>query len=452
MLETRGEDGKTEALPVLIPVEPFTSPEYARAEGDRLWAKVWQAACRLEEIPNVGDYVTYDILDESIIVVRTGDGIAAYYNVCQHRGRRLTKGCGHTAKFYCRFHGWTWDIAGKNTFALDREEWGEGLTDEEIALKTVQVGTWGGWIWINMDPDCEPLLEYLKPASPMLDAFQFDKMRYRWRQWLYFPANWKTALGAFIESYHVYASHPQLQRVPEPQLWWCRTEGHHAWHGTAGPRSGGGQHRPGLADVRGRADQDARIAVANDVAMMWKTLNATVTETFVNASQRLMDELPEGTPMAQVGAHLLASAKRDDAARGVIWPEIPPEHLAACGIDWHIFPNTVILPSLTTALCYRARPNGDDPDSCIFEVYVLDRFPEGEEPKTEWVFEPDPTEEKWRLILAQDFQNMPEVQKGMKSRGFRGARPNPVSEETVTHFHRVLAEYMGTGEPRPAAE
>lgn len=137
MLETRGQDRKTADQPVLIPVEPFTSPEYARAEGDRLWAKVWQAACRAEEIPNVGDYVTYDILDESIIVVRTEDGIAAYYNVCQHRGRRLTKGCGHTAKFYCRFHGWTWDIAGKNTFALDRDDWGEGLTDEEIELKTV---------------------------------------------------------------------------------------------------------------------------------------------------------------------------------------------------------------------------------------------------------------------------------------------------------------------------
>ena len=80
---------------------------------------------------------------------------------------------------------------------------------------------------------------------------------------------------------------------------------------------------------------------------------------------------------------------------------------------------------------------------------MLERFPEGEEAKTEWVFEADPDEEKWRLILAQDFQNMPEVQKGMKSRGFMGARPNPLSEVPVTHFHRTLAEYMGTGAPVP---
>jgi hypothetical protein len=153
--------------------------------------------------------------------------------------------------------------------------------------------------------------------------------------------------------------------------------------------------------------------------------------------------------MEQVGHHLLASAKADDAARGVIWPEIEPEHLAACGIDWHIFPNMIVLPSLTTALCYRARPNGDDPDSCIFEVFVIERFPEGEEPETEWVFEPDPVEEKWRLILAQDFSNMPEVQKGMKSRGFRGPRLNPVSELPVTHFFRKLAEYMDDHAPVP---
>ena len=57
--------------PVLIPVEAYMSRDYARAENEKLWGKVWQAACREEEIPNVGDFVTYDILDESIIVVRT---------------------------------------------------------------------------------------------------------------------------------------------------------------------------------------------------------------------------------------------------------------------------------------------------------------------------------------------------------------------------------------------
>src|SRR5262249_37041681 len=147
-------------------------------------------------------------------------------------------------------------------------------------------------------------------------------------------------------------------------------------------------------------------------------------------------------------AHLMAAAKRDDAARGVIWPEIDPAHLAAAAVLWHVFPNTIIIQSLTTALCYRARPNGYDPDSCIFEVYVVDRFPEGQEPRTEWVHQPDISEAGWRLVLAQDFQNMGEVQKGMKSRGFPGPRPNPGQELSVTHFNRNLAAYMGVGAPR----
>lgn len=431
--------------PVMLPIEPYVSRDYALAEGEKLWPKVWQPACRVEELPKVGDFVTYDIADESIIVVRSStENISAYYNVCQHRGRRLTKGCGHTSRFYCPFHGWAWNIDGSNHNVHDREDFGDSLDGVDLSLPEVRVGEWGGWVWINMDPDAEPLEQYLEPAFSMLGRFELDKMRFRWRQWLVFPCNWKTALGAFNESYHVNASHPQLTRGHPPMAWWCRAGGRHGWHGPAGLRGGAdSEHAKGLSAARGEAGADPRVAVANDLQMMWETLQATTTETFVKASKRLVDELPEGATMEEVGQHLLLAAKADDAARGVIWPEIEPEHLAVTGIDWHLFPNLIILPSLTTALVYRARPNGNDPDSCIFEVMVLERFPEGEEPQSDWVYEPDPTEEKWRLILAQDFNNMPEVQKGMKSRGFRGARMNPISELPTTHFFRKLAEYMG---------
>ena len=73
-----------------IPVEAYTSPEYARAERDRLWRKVWQQVGRVEELPEVGSYLTYDVLDDSIVVVRSGPNqFTAHHNVCMHRGRRL---------------------------------------------------------------------------------------------------------------------------------------------------------------------------------------------------------------------------------------------------------------------------------------------------------------------------------------------------------------------------
>jgi hypothetical protein len=76
--------------PMAIGVDAYISPEYARAERDRLWRKVWQQVGRVEELPEVGSYLTYDILDDSIIIVRTGaDSFAAHHNVCMHRGRRL---------------------------------------------------------------------------------------------------------------------------------------------------------------------------------------------------------------------------------------------------------------------------------------------------------------------------------------------------------------------------
>ena len=433
--------------PVLIPIEAYVSQDYVRAENEKLWPRVWQIACREEELKKVGDYVTYDILDESIIVVRSApDKISAFYNVCQHRGRRLTSGCGHARQFFCRFHGWRWDINGENSFALDSEDWDACLNADNLRLPAVNIDTWGGWVWVNMNPDCESLREYLNPASPMLDAFKFERMRYRWRQWLYFPCNWKTALEAFIESFHVDGTHPQLTQWGTNR-WWCRAEGKHAWHGV-GPARGSDETKSGAGaiNVKAKAGQDPRAAMAALFRELWDTVG-TSTQTIVDAAERLTAELPEDTPPDQVAAHLMVSAAMADAKRGVFWPEISPEHFADCGLDWHIFPNSAILPGIASALCYRARPNGYDPDSCIFEVYIIEHFPEGEEPETEWVYEPDPSEEKWRKILSQDFLNMPEVQKGMKSRGFKGARPSPVQELPVIHFHRTLAQYMGTGSP-----
>jgi phenylpropionate dioxygenase-like ring-hydroxylating dioxygenase large terminal subunit len=440
--------------PVQIPVEAYISKDYARAEADKLWGKVWQVACRVEEIPKVGDYVTYDILDESILVVRTADDrIQAFYNVCQHRGRRLTEGCGHTAQFYCRFHGWRWELNGENAFVLDPEDWGTALNKDNLRLKSVKCDTWGGWVWINMDPDCEPLLDYLKPASPMLDPFELERMRYRWRKWLYMPCNWKTALEAFNESFHADITHPQLRRWGSHQ-YWCKAENNCSWHGQSGTRDSGGRKKlegvsAGSFAFSSGEGEDIRVMMAELQDLLVRELDSTTTETMVRAAHRLVDELPPDTPADQVMNHLAISAIRDDAARGVIWPQVPPEQLSAAGHDWHIFPNTVFLHSFTWALCYRARPNGFDPDSCIFETYVIERFPEGQEPKTEWVYEPDIA--AWPHLLTQDFENMPEVQKGAHSRGFGGPRPSPVQELAVIHFHRFLAKHMGTGAPKPIA-
>ncbi len=441
--------------PLTYPVDAFICPEYARAEKELLWPKIWQMAGRVEDIPRVGDYFTYNICDESIIVIRTApDTIKAYYNVCPHRGRQLIDTPddvntvrGRKASFVCGFHGWTYDLEGNNTFVLDKPDWQGTLDDASlICLSSLHCDTWGGWVYVNMDPDCEPLSEFLAPASRILDYFEFDKMRYKWRQWSVYPCNWKTAIEAFMEPYHVAGTHSQLLKYGE----------YYAYSKPYGPHSVSGFDERDEAHKNvqsssvtrvGRKDQDPRVSTYQLIRENYETVNqAAATETLVNAASRLVDELPEGTPPDQVIAHLMQSAKADDAARGVVWPEIPPDIAAEAGLAWSLFPNQTILQGATFALCYRTRPYGDDPNQCIFESYALERFPEGEEPKPDWV-NAEPTEEKWGMVLAQDFANMEWVQKGMKSRGFRGARPNPHQEQKIINFHRVLSSYMGRGYP-----
>ena len=105
-----------------VPKDAYLSNDWLRLENERLWPRVWQIACRVEEVKQVGDYVTYNIADKSIIVVRTGEErIEAFFNVCQHRGRRLAEGCGHTNTFRCRYHGWTWKIDGSLAKMRDPE-------------------------------------------------------------------------------------------------------------------------------------------------------------------------------------------------------------------------------------------------------------------------------------------------------------------------------------------
>ncbi|MEJ6008376.1 aromatic ring-hydroxylating dioxygenase subunit alpha [Novosphingobium aquae] len=424
-----------------IPTEAYLSPDYARAERDAIWRKVWQVACREEEIEKPGDFVTYDILDDSIIVTRQDDGaIKAYHNVCPHRGRKLTEGCGHAKGFKCGFHGWTWALDGRNLGVTRKSGYGDSLSADDIRLKDVRAETWGGWVFITMDPDAVPLRAYLGEVAPLLDPFEMQNMRYRWRQWLHFPCNWKVAVEAFNEGYHVIGTHPQLA-VYSDKPTWSRSLGIHGNFGALQREGVGG----GTAGAAGAPDM--RVGLATSLNQVWKEVWATTTQTMVDVANKLVDELPEGTSAMEVQMHFMRRVIEEDARNGITWPALDPKHAAEAGTDVHIFPNTVLIYGPTFALCYRARPNGYDPDSCIFEVYTLEKFAEGQEPKPENLYKPEQTLDHWPVVLLQDFSNMGAVQQGMKSMAFSSARPHPTEEEAVVGFHRALAGYMGTGGP-----
>jgi phenylpropionate dioxygenase-like ring-hydroxylating dioxygenase large terminal subunit len=425
-----------------VPTADYVSQEFADLEAEYLWPRTWQMACREEEIPNVGSFYTYDIIDDSIIVVRTeADEIRAYHNVCPHRGRRLTDGCGKTARLHCRFHGWQWDLQGKNLKVIDKEDWGDLLSDEDTALSPVKVGRWGGWVYINMDPECESLKEFLAPATPYLDPYEIDGLRYHWRKSTILPCNWKVALEAFNEGYHVQTTHSQLLKYFDDMT----TSFAHGPHGMFSYAESApmGLRSPRIGGPEG---QDNRPGILAYMQTMQETLNAITTDHGVAAGERLMAEVPAGTNPYEVLAKFGQFVDEDAESKGAIVPQMTPEQMMAGGVDWHLFPNQIMLQTKVGLLGYRSRPNGRDPHSCIWDVYSLRRYAPGTEPKVEVEWNDNHSDvEFWGKILVQDYENMGEVHRGMRSRGFKGARTNPKQEVAVSNHHRALHEFIEQG-------
>lgn len=434
--------------PVTVPAEAYVSKDYARAEQGRLWRKTWLQAGRIEEIPEVGSFITYAIGVDSVIITRTGpDEIRAYHNVCPHRGRRLIDtppgkhhASGKRMSFVCGFHAWTFNLEGRCTYIEHRDDWQGALSDARTSLGKVQVDTWGGWLWINLDPDCAPLSAYLDPIPAMLDPFQTQNMRFRWRKWIIFNCNWKVAMEAFAETYHVSSTHPEFMEFGQFRGW-ARNHGLHTNIGYDAPKD----MEEDAAKLRLGTGGDPRLTTAELQNYTWENANTNTTRTLVDAANRLKDELPEGTPAPVVFQHWLKSAREHDAKRGVVWPVIEPSHTAKAGTAWQVFPNFQIGQAVNNMLCYGAKPYGDDPDMCIFEAAVYELFPQGGEPETAWEYT---KAEDWPPVLQQDFNNMAAVQQGMKNVGFRGTQPNPYMERSVASLHYNLARYMGTGAPR----
>jgi phenylpropionate dioxygenase-like ring-hydroxylating dioxygenase large terminal subunit len=436
---------------VIVGPEAYVSADYARDEQDKLWRKAWLQAGRMEDIPNVGDFITFDILTDSVIVVRTGeDEIEAYHNVCPHRGRRLIdtppgqrNARGTRKNIICGFHGWTFGLDGKNTFVEHETDWNGSLCGGRADLGKVKVDTWSGWLWINLDPESGPLSDYLDPVPTMLAPYQLQNMRARWRKWVVFECTWKVAMEAFAETYHVNTTHPEFMEFGQFRGW-ARNQKLHSNIGYEAPK---GQEEDS-GKLRLGTGEDPRVTTAEMQNFTWENANTNTTTTLVAVANRLKDEVPDGTPAAEVSAYWINTAKAEDAARGVVWPSVDSSHTSEAGTAWQIFPNFQIGHAVNNMLCYQARPfKIGDADHCIFEAAVYELYPDGEAPETDWVYT-EPAD--WPPVLQQDFTNMAAVQQGMKNVGFRGAQLNPYMERSIASLHMNLAKFMGAGAPRKA--
>ncbi len=415
--------------PEQIPAERYYDPAFFELENQKIWPHVWQMACRLEEIPEVGDYVEYTILDKSVIIVRTKSGVKALHNACRHRGVRLATGPGNCRKqgFVCPFHGWRFNMDGENTFVYGKHVFSEELLDKaEIDLKPCRVEFWGGCAFINFDNSAPSLLESLGPVAERLNARHVDQLKMDWWYATVLPTNWKLAMEAFMEGYHTMKTHPQLQQLSA----------------LGNPY---GTDAEGLMPNR---NLDARQVVNMQVdflARLSSGMGGMVHESEVAVLEKLRDmAVPEDPLEATMAFYARAHEEvtRDGLARGA--PMFDVQKVSQ-EVEFHavefMFPHYFLLPMLGAMSSYRIRPL--TPETCLFEIWSLVLRPEGEDyetPKAPTVLPHDSAD--FPEIPRQDYSNLPLQQLGLHAGGFDFMRLSKVNEGMISNYQRLIDGYL----------
>jgi len=407
-------------VPDRVRKERYYDPDFYAMEAELLWPRVWQMACRLEEIPAPGDFAEYEILDQSVIVVRTDDlGVRAFHNACRHRGVRVAQGRGsRPGGFVCPFHGWCYGTDGRNTKVTQPKGFAaHNLEPADLDLTAVRCETWGGCAWINLDDAAPPLRQCIEPLATVLDAWKVESLRAEWWYACRLPANWKLAEEAFVEQYHVLQSHPQL-RIP------------------------------GRLPTRDPADFDPRSFVDAELhylRVMSEGMAGMVHATDVAIAEGVADmELPADYGLARTTWQrtLNDAVTRAHRERGCDIPDLNEleEHDLNQPMGY-CFPHYFVLPMYSSASSYRFRPLG--PEETLMEIWSLTRFPQGAEPDT------PPVPERWRHddprwppIPAQDFSNLPKQQRGLHARSFEYMRLSERNEGHISNYHRVIDGFL----------
>jgi phenylpropionate dioxygenase-like ring-hydroxylating dioxygenase large terminal subunit len=202
-----------------LPAWVYSDARLTALEIERILKPSWQIACHVSQIANAGDYITFALGTDSIIVLRDGDGgIRALRNVCRHRGTRLLEGSGRClGRITCPYHGWTYRYDGSLLATPARDSF-PGLDLRTHSLAAVHVEVALGFVWVCLAAEAPappssmwaPVLEELAPYR--LEELVLTQPPY-FEEW---DVDWKIAMENYLESYHVPIGHPGLNRMFTP--------------------------------------------------------------------------------------------------------------------------------------------------------------------------------------------------------------------------------------------
>lgn len=422
MPSTPMEKAPEPALPYEpIPKDRYTCREFAALEWERMWTRVWLLAGRASDAPNAGDYFTFDIGRESVLVIRQKDGsLAARYNVCMHRGNRLREpGRGHAERFSCLFHGWEYDVDGRLLKALDAECFPQGVPPGQFGLQPVRCETWAGFVFVSLDPSIESLESYLGVVPSHLDPYGFERWKVAFECTIEIDCNWKTSVDAFNEAYHIAATHTwTLEFTDDVNTQYDCYDKHTRMifpEIQASPRhEGAGTVTPAMKDLFLK-----RVGVDVD-AFEGDTVAAR--KAFADAIRAI------GPAMGADFSRLNESQMCDD-------------------FHYTIFPNITFNTHSMFVWVFTHRPHPDDPNKMYFDFWNLVNTPDQDVPRPEKVHlrasDGGTVEDlcDGGNLLDEDLYNLPRIQRGMNSRAFRNLHLGK-QEVRILHFHDTLMRYI----------
>lgn len=205
-----------------LPADAFTSTEFLDFEKREIFSKEWVSLCHTSQIPNPGDFLRIDYLDEPLIVIRGKDQeIRVLSRTCRHRGMDLMpSGFGHPDEgnqrvILCPYHLWSYDLQGKLVGAAEMQE-ADGFDRSEVCLHEFRSEIWEGFVFFCLSEDTPPLDEkFSRLRGEFVGRWDLANAEMVWQQHWDCPFNWKILLENFMEAYHHMGAH---QKTLEPFL------------------------------------------------------------------------------------------------------------------------------------------------------------------------------------------------------------------------------------------